>query len=100
MRAAAVRTTTCEIGTCLMTFVSKRYSNQFRRYLWILPIILLASSFANAQSSTNTAMTPGTPAGSYKLGDADAVNLFTGSELDLTGLRSVVFSQYFNSSDS
>src|SRR5438067_555307 len=34
---------------------------------------------AQAQSSTTTARTPGTPAGSYKLGDADTVNLFTGN---------------------
>ncbi len=34
---------------------------------------------ARGQSSTTTARTPGTPAGSYKLGDADTINLFTGN---------------------
>src|SRR5207253_24276 len=30
-------------------------------------------------SSTTTARTPGAPAGSYRLGDGDAINLFTGN---------------------
>jgi hypothetical protein len=52
---------------------------QLCRLLWLFAIVLAASSLAMAQSSTITARTPGTPAGSYKLGDADAVNMFTGN---------------------
>ncbi len=36
-------------------------------------------SIARAQSSTTTARTPGAPSGSYQLGDADTINLFTGN---------------------
>jgi|GEM_PF-1768093 len=51
----------------------------FRVELWLPLVLFFSSSVANAQSSTITARTPGTPAGSYQLGDADAVNLFTGN---------------------
>jgi RHS repeat-associated protein len=51
----------------------------FSRLFWPTLVLLIAGSTAQAQSSTTTARTPGTPSGSYKLGDADAVNLFTGN---------------------
>ena len=50
------------------------------RTILLLAVILgLWPAITHAQSSTTTARTPGTPAGSYKLGDADTVNLFTGN---------------------
>lgn len=44
-----------------------------------LAALVLLPPVANGQSSTTTAREPGTPAGSYHLGDADTVNLFTGN---------------------
>jgi RHS repeat-associated protein len=50
------------------------------RIVLLLPLAFaLTVSFAQAQSSTTTARTPGTPTGSYQLGDADTINLFTGN---------------------
>jgi RHS repeat-associated protein len=47
--------------------------------LMLMVSFVLSSSTTMAQSSSTTARTPGTPAGSYKLGDADTINLFTGN---------------------
>lgn len=47
--------------------------------LLLLSLAVLSPSSARGQSSTSTARTPGVPAGSYHLGDADAVNLFNGN---------------------
>jgi RHS repeat-associated protein len=47
--------------------------------LLLLAALALSHQAARAQSSTTTARTPGAPAGSYRLGDADSINLFTGN---------------------
>lgn len=50
-----------------------------RTTLVLFSVLVTFSLNARAQSSTTTARTPGTPAGSYQLGDADTINLFTGN---------------------
>ncbi len=47
--------------------------------LLLYALLALLPYAAKGQSSTTTARTPGTPTGSYKLGDADTINLFTGN---------------------
>jgi RHS repeat-associated protein len=55
------------------------YSVLTRRLVLAFLAALTLSHAAHAQSSTTTARSPGAPAGSYKLGDADTVNLFNGN---------------------
>jgi RHS repeat-associated protein len=57
----------------------KRCTDFHQTILIFLAAFVLLPSITQAQSSTTTARTPGTPAGSYKLGDADTINLFTGN---------------------
>lgn len=50
----------------------------FGPIITLLASVVFLPSFVTGQTST-TARTPGSPAGSYKLGNADTVNLFTGN---------------------
>ena len=59
-------------------------------FVVLMAIVLLAETLGVAQSSPQMANQPGSPAGSYRLGDLDTINLFSGNvniSLPLVGLN-------------
>ncbi len=54
-------------------------TSRFWTYALILFCVVFFTSLTQAQTASTSARTPGAPAGSYALGDADTINLFNGN---------------------